>query len=72
MYNSFYGTPRVNHSCDCPWFQTDDENTKCNFMPHGYIKMLPQQNKDEDLNAISQHNIGNAFDRIILGNHPAG
>ena len=20
MYNSFHGTSRVNHSCDCPWF----------------------------------------------------
>ena len=41
-------------------------------MQYGYIKMLSQINKDGDLNAISQHNIVNAFDRIILGNHPTG
>ena len=34
--------------------------------------MLSQKKNDEALNAISQHNIVNAFDKIILGNHPAG
>ena len=34
--------------------------------------MLSEKYKDKDLNAISQHNIVNAFDQIVLGNHPAG
>ena len=41
-------------------------------MPHDCIKMSSQKNKDENLNDISQHNTVNTFDRIILGNHPAG
>ena len=72
MYNSFYGTSRVNHSCDCPWNQTDDENIICNFVPHQYIKALSEKNRDDELNALSQHNIINAFDQIVIGNHPAG
>ena len=72
MYNSFYGTSRVNHSCDCPWISTDDENMECNFISHQYIKMLCETNNEDELKSMSQHNIVNAFDNIVIGNHPAG
>lgn len=72
MYNSFYGTSRVNHSCDCPWNRTDDENVQCDFISHQYVKMLCETNDESELKIISQHNIVNAFDKVLIGNHPAG
>ena len=72
MYNSFYGTSRVNHSCDCPWIRTDDENVECDFMSHQYVKKLCESNKEDDLKEISQHNIINAFDTVVMGSHAAG
>ena len=72
MYNSFYGTSRVNHSCDYPWIRTDDENVECDFMSHQYIKNLCESHEEDELKDISQHNIVNAFDTVSTGSHPAG
>ena len=66
MYNSFYGTSRVNHSCDCLWIRTDDENVECDFMSHQYVKNLCDSNNEDELKEISHHNIVNAFNTIVL------
>ena len=72
MYGKFTEVNRVNHSCNCPWTQTDNETFKCSFMKHSDIKHLCEKGDEHALNLISQHNIQNAFDIIDIGYHPAG
>ena len=40
MYGKFTEVNRVNHSCNCPWTETDNETFKCSFMKHSDIKYL--------------------------------
>jgi len=72
MYGKFTEVNRVNHSCNCPWIETDNENFKCKFMKSSVIKHLCEIGDEPTLNSISQHNIRNAFDIIDIGYHPAG
>ena len=41
-------------------------------MSHKYVKNLCESNNEDELKEISQHNIVNAFDTVVVGNHPAG
>ena len=72
MYGKFFDTGRVNHSCDCRWIDSDNPNIQCNYMKRSYVKHLVSENKVDDLQSISQHNISNAFDNVTLGKHTAG
>ena len=72
MYGKFTEVNRVNHSCNCPWTETDNEKFKCNFVKQCDIKELCLNNDTNGLNFLSQHNIENAFDSIVTGCHPAG
>ena len=72
MKVSFSGTFRVNHSCNCRWFDTDNEKIKCQFMKQSYLQKLCEDGNEEELKLLSQHNIKNAFDEVLIGYHDAG
>ena len=72
MYGKFTEVNRVNHSCNCPWTETDNEKFKCNFIKQSEIKELCINNDTNGLKLLSQHNIKNAFDTIVTGYHLAG
>ena len=38
MYGKFTEVNQVNHSCNCPWTETDNEKFKCNFIKQSKIK----------------------------------
>ena len=41
-------------------------------MKQSYLQKLCQDENEEELKALSQHNIKNAFDKILIGYHDAG
>ena len=72
MYGKFCDVARVNHSCDCPWLDSDNPNVSCQFMKHSHINQMSVEGNEDELQALSHHNISNAFDTVSLGNHIAG
>ena len=72
MYGNFTEVNQVNHSCNCPWTETDIEKLKCNFIKQSKIKKLCINNEINGLKLLSQHNIKNTFDTIVTGYHLAG
>ena len=72
MYGKFTEVNRVNHSCNCPWKETDNEKFKCRFVKQSKIKELCEKGDIISLNSLSQHKIQNAFETIETGFHTAG
>ena len=72
MYGNFTEINHVNHSCNCPWVQTDDKIFKCIFVKQSKIKQLCDKGDVIGLNVLYQHNIKNAFDTNETGYHLAG
>ena len=72
MFGKFFDTARVNHSCSCLWKDTDNPNISCKFINQSYINKLCSDDNNQELHSISQHNIKNAFNNIILAPHVAG
>ena len=72
MYGKFFDTGRVNHSCNCPWWMTDQPNVQCEFVPQTLIDDYCDRSDISNLQKLSHHNISNAFRTIQLGNHHAG
>ena len=69
MKVSFSGTFRVNHSCNCRWLDTDNEKIKCGFMKQSYVRKLCEDENEEELQLLSQHDIKNTFDEVLVGYH---
>ena len=67
MYNSFYGTSRVNHSCDYPWIRTDNENVECDFMSHQDIKNLCESNEEDELKIFHNIIVGRVHSDYVSG-----
>ena len=64
MYGKFFDVERVNHSCNCPWKESDNPKVSCQFMNHSHVNKLSVEGRDEELKNISHHNISNAFEML--------
>ena len=53
MYGKFTEVNWINHTCVCPWVQTDCETSKCTFMEHSNIKIVYEKWDNLALNSIS-------------------
>ena len=52
MYGKFTEVNHVNHTCNCPWTETDNETFKSSFMKHSDIKIIDIGYHPAGINAL--------------------
>jgi len=57
------------HNCTCRSEESDNPDAKFQFKTPKMINRLAQRNDEDALNAMSQHNINNAFHKLEFGKH---
>ena len=57
------------HNCTCPSEESDNPDAKFQFKTPKMINRLARRNDEDALNAMSQHNINNAFHKLDFGKH---